>query len=349
MMDYRQLADSIKKGERFGVYLLHGQEEYVKERMLERLQTLLAPQVMQELNVNVLRAATDEAIIGACMTPPMMAERKLVVVRDCPLLGTDNSEGQKQSSDALRKGTDHLTAYLDHTPENVHVVFFQRGKVSGNNRLKKYLSAHAKEVLIDSLNQVQARSWILARARQEGFSMDAEAADILFYYVGPAMGEVASELEKLVLYARGRNHIGAGDVQAVTQDRSSVKVFALTDALAMGQIQKAYEMLEGVRRGDVEPFQILYMIARQYRLIVRYCLLHAGGITDAAIEKELGLQNFVYRGLKRQASVTGQARAQEVLAILLDAEDGLKTGRYRDEAFIVDAALARVAALYQRH
>ena len=47
MMDYRQLADSIKKGERFGVYLLHGQEEYVKERMLEQLQTLLAPQVMQ--------------------------------------------------------------------------------------------------------------------------------------------------------------------------------------------------------------------------------------------------------------------------------------------------------------
>ena len=115
----------------------------------------------------------------------------------------------------------------------------------------------------------------------------------------------------------------------------------------MGRVQKAYEVLDGVRRGDEEPLHILHMVARQYRMIVRYCMLRKTGASDGAIQKQLGLQDFAYRGLKKQASITGQARAQQALLLILDAEAGLKAGRYRDEESVVDTALARVAALYE--
>ena len=88
-MNYKQLSKQIKSGEFEQIYFLHGEEEYVKDRLYEQLYEKLAPPVMPEFNVNFLRAATDEAIIAACMTPPMMAEEKLVVVRDCALFGGD--------------------------------------------------------------------------------------------------------------------------------------------------------------------------------------------------------------------------------------------------------------------
>ena len=105
-MNYRELSESIKKGEKHSVYLLHGGEEYVKDRLYEQLYAHLAPQMMPEFNVNILHNPTDEQIIAACMTPPMMAESKLVAVRDCPLLGGD--EDTKVSSRDMKEGTERV-------------------------------------------------------------------------------------------------------------------------------------------------------------------------------------------------------------------------------------------------
>lgn len=343
-MNYKQLSKQIKSGEFEQIYFLHGEEEYVKDRLYEQLYEKLAPTVMPEFNVNFLRAATDEAIIAACMTPPMMAEEKLVVVRDCALFGGD--EETKTSSSELRAAMDRLTGYLDSLPKNVRLIFWQRGKAPGNNRLKKYLSSHAAEVLVDFLKENEAQDWIVARMRRAGFSMDAEAANMLYYFVGPAMGEVAGELDKMALYAQPGARIDASMVRHITQDRSSVRIFAFTDHLGMGRMQKAFDSLEGVRRGDADAFQILYMTARQYRMIARGCQMAAAKMPAAEIKKELGVADFVYRSLENQMRATGLSRALSALDILLDAEEGLKTGRYRDEDLVLDAALAQIAALY---
>ena len=345
-MNYRELSESIKKGEKHSVYLLHGGEEYVKDRLYEQLYAHLAPQMMPEFNVNILHNPTDEQIIAACMTPPMMADSKLVAVRDCPLLGGD--EDTKVSSRDMKEGTDRLTAYLKNLPQSVHLIFFQRGKSAANNRLKKFLSQNAVEVLVDPLEGGDAQNWIVSRMKQLGLSMDREAASMLYYYVGPAMGDVASELEKIALYAQGKEIVGATDVQTVVQDRSSVRIFTMTDHLGMGRMQKAYEALESVRRGDADSFQILYMIARQYRMLVRFHQMNMEHISPADAKKMLGVQDFVYRSLQQQSKATTLGIALRALDILLDAEDGLKSGRYRDEDLVIDSAIAMIASLYKK-
>ncbi|MBP3372130.1 MAG: DNA polymerase III subunit delta [Clostridia bacterium] len=345
-MNYRELSASIKKGEKHSVYLLHGQEEYVKDRLYEQLYDHLAPQMMPEFNVNILHNPTDEQIIAACMTPPMMADEKLVVARDCPLLGSD--EESRSSSKETKQMTDRLTEYLKNLPKSVRIIFIQRGKSAANNRLKKFLSQNAEEVLIDPLESGDAQAWIVSRMKQLGFAMDREAASMLFYYVGPAMGDVASELEKIALYAQGKETVNSADVQTVVQDRSSVRIFTMTDHLGMGRMQKAYEALESVRRGDADSFQTLYMIARQYRMLVRYHQMEMEHMSPADAKKALGVQDFVYRSLQQQARATTLGIALKALDILLDAEDGLKTGRYRDEDLVIDSAIAMIASLYKK-
>ena len=118
-----------------------------------------------------------------------------------------------------------LTEYLKNLPKSVRIIFIQRGKSAANNRLKKFLSQNAVEVLIDPLESGDAQAWIVSRMKQLGFAMDREAASMLFYYVGPAMGDVASELEKIALYAQGKEQVNSADVQTVVQDRSSVRIF----------------------------------------------------------------------------------------------------------------------------
>ncbi|MBQ6475675.1 MAG: hypothetical protein IJJ34_05655, partial [Clostridia bacterium] len=180
--------------------------------------------------------------------------------------------------------------------------------------------------------------------------LDRDAADRLFLFAGPDMGSVANELEKLELYLKGTGdtRIRSEHVMRQVQDRSSVRIFILTDHLGMGRIQNAYESLAGIRRGDVDSYQLLYMIARQYRLIARTCMLSQSNLSTREIIQTLGVQDFVYRNLQRQAAATGLARADKALQILLDAEEGLKTGRYRDEDLAVESCMAMIAALYAK-
>ncbi len=370
MSTYRELSREIREGKKRQLYFLYGEEEYVKDRLTEQLTALLRPSLFPELNEMTLRGVDEEAVIGACMTPPMMADSKLVIVRGCTLLSDSNKEetqsgdteggepqeeetdAKKNASDARQKKnrTDRMTEYLEKLPQNVFLVFIERGKIPATGRFFKWLNNHAESVNFQYLSADDAAQWMTGYMRNRGMTLDRDAADRLFLFAGPDMGSVANELEKIELYLKGSGaaRIRTEHVMRQVQDRSSVRIFILTDHLGMGRIQNAYESLEGIRRGDVDAYQLLYMIARQYRLIARTCMLSQSSLSTREIIQTLGVQDFVYRNLQRQAAATGLARADKALQILLDAEEGLKTGRYRDEDLVVESCMAMIAALYAK-
>ena len=350
MSTYVQLSRQVREGKKEQIYFLHGEEEYVKDRLYDQVTALLRPVMLPELSEIILRDADEETVIGACMTPPMMAESKTVIVRGMTLMAKgEQDEGENEKDSGQKKARiDRLTDYLKTLPENVHVVFFERGKAPGTNRLVKWLNKNTQAVEFTLLSADDATAWMTSYMKNLGFSLDRDAADQLFYFAGPQMGSVVNELEKIRLYLQGTGitRIRTEQVRKQVEDRSSVRIFTLTDALGMGQIQKAYEVMEGIRRGDVDSYQLMYMIARQYRLIARTCMLSGSKLSTREIISQLGVQDFVYRGLQKQAAATGLARAQKALEILLDADEGLKTGRYRDEDLVIESCMAMIGALY---
>ncbi|MBQ6475653.1 MAG: hypothetical protein IJJ34_05545, partial [Clostridia bacterium] len=230
MSTYRELSREIREGKKRQLYFLYGEEEYVKDRLTEQLTALLRPSVFPELNEVILRGADEEAVIGTCMTPPMMADSKLVVVRGCTLLsesgsgkeephsadgpGGENAEPEEAgdeaftrqtASDARQKKnrTDRLTEYLEKLPQNIFLVFIERGKVPATGRFYKWLNNHVQTVNFQYLSQDDAAQWMTGYMRNRGMTLDRDAADRLFLFAGPDMGSVANELEKLELYLKG--------------------------------------------------------------------------------------------------------------------------------------------------
>ncbi|MBR3196639.1 MAG: hypothetical protein IKF50_08045, partial [Clostridia bacterium] len=195
MSTYRELSREIREGKKRQLYFLYGEEEYVKDRLTEQLTALLRPSVFPELNEVILRGADDETVIGTCMTPPMMADSKLVVVRGCTLLseggsgkeephsadgpGGENAEPEEAddeaftrqtASDARQKKnrTDRLTEYLEKLPQNIFLVFIERGKVPATGRFYKWLNNHAQTVNFQYLSQDDAAQWMTGYMRNRG-------------------------------------------------------------------------------------------------------------------------------------------------------------------------------------
>ena len=88
-----QLMQNIKLGHLYRVYLLYGEEKYLKEMYLKKLVKLAAPQGLEEFNLHRFDAGQMEVddLIESCEALPMMAERSLVLVEDVDLFALDEA------------------------------------------------------------------------------------------------------------------------------------------------------------------------------------------------------------------------------------------------------------------
>ena len=85
--NFQQSLTSIKKGHFHPVYLLYGDEEFLIERTLEQMISLILGDADRTLNLFPLAGSPDETreICSALASPPLFSGRKVVVVRDTHL------------------------------------------------------------------------------------------------------------------------------------------------------------------------------------------------------------------------------------------------------------------------
>jgi DNA polymerase III delta subunit len=82
------------------VYFFHGPEEWVKQSAAQRLREKLLPPGLEELNETVLEGGTAQRILEAAETLPVMADRRLVLVRDYPPLTPGKAKAEQEEAQA---------------------------------------------------------------------------------------------------------------------------------------------------------------------------------------------------------------------------------------------------------
>ena len=90
-----QLLAEIAKGDIWPFYLLHGDEEYEREALVGSMIEALVPAQTRDFNLDVLRAERLEVLdfFQVYETYPMMAESRLIVLRDAEALAADQCRG----------------------------------------------------------------------------------------------------------------------------------------------------------------------------------------------------------------------------------------------------------------
>ncbi|NLE19424.1 MAG: hypothetical protein GX623_01280, partial [Clostridiales bacterium] len=114
-MDYQAFYAALKRGDVRTVYLFEGEEEYSKESALKALRAALMTGPLPVMNEATLSNPEESQVVAACETLPMLQERRLVVVRDSPLLTGKPPAGEGGDEDAPAEkpvSGDGLTAYV---------------------------------------------------------------------------------------------------------------------------------------------------------------------------------------------------------------------------------------------
>ena len=229
-IDAKTLRSAVKSGTFAPAYYFHGDDDYLKDEEVRRLVDVAVDPSTRDFNFELLRGGeVDAETLGtAVSTPPMMAERRVVVVRDVMAL--------KKDARAM------LDRYLARpAPDLLLLLVAPPGA-----KADKGLTASTASLEFKPLTGDRVPKWIAYYAEQTLKATITEGAiRLLEDAVGSDLAQLKVELDKLASYTNGEP-INEAAVAAVVGVRSGETTGDFLDAVARRDAAAALAMLPSV-------------------------------------------------------------------------------------------------------
>lgn len=324
-MNHTEFFEKLKVGYIARAYLFTGEENYVKREALHALERRLLPEGLEALNQNVLEGQVADDIIAACETLPMMAERRLVVVRDFGPLMSGQSRDEKAESERMSK-------YLERLPESTCLVMYMRGAADARKALYKAFASSKSAQIVEfgELSERELHAWLSKRFKALGKTISPDIAAQLKFRAGAALTRLSGEVEKLAAHAGERTEITAQDLEIVPPTLECT-VFQMIDRLVERNGAQAFRMLGAMRESGEDDVRILAMITRQMRFMAQIKLMQRRKAVDDEIVKALGITPYGLRNTRRQLRAFTEERLLRAYKDCVDAEFAIKSGAMSDD------------------
>ena len=189
-----------------GAFYLHGGDQFRKEEELRRLIERHADPATRDFNLDLLRGSEIDAetLASVLATPPMMAEWRVVVLRE-----VEGLAGSKHARDALLD-------VVRSPPPGLALLMSCTVPDGSKAKLYKELEKAARSVGFSAVSEADLPGWIVSRAREShDIEVEIAAARALGAAIGSDLGFVARELEKLSEFVGDRRKVTVADVEAV--------------------------------------------------------------------------------------------------------------------------------------
>jgi DNA polymerase-3 subunit delta len=323
---YLDLLDSLKRGNIAPVYLFYGPEVYLREQALARFKEILLEPATAEFNLDLLdgEGTGPDAIVAAAGLPPLLAARRLVIVRQAGLFRPARA-GAGESGE--RPGEALLRSYLEQPAAETCLVFDAGEAVDKRRKIYKLVAAKGRVVEFSLLKPTEIYRWLEQRARQEGRGIQREASEEMLRRRGKSLISLYQEMEKLINYTAPGTTITPREVRDLVPEKLEDSIFAVVDAIGEKQCARALQGIRDLLLCRVQPHYILAMVVRQFRLILLAGELRREGCSGPELAARLGAHPFVAKKVQEQGRNFTTAQLLELLDSLGEIDVKTKTGR----------------------
>lgn len=317
------------------LYVLFGQDDFSLNESLKEIKRGIGDKSLLDSNTTMLdgQQLTPNQLREVCATLPFLAPKRLVIVNGL-LERFESRVGQgrqkKKVKDNQPGDYKAFAALIDEFPDSTELVLIDHN-IKNKNPLLKELLPRAKVKTFPFLRNEKLRQWIGKRVKQEDGTISPQALDLLSRLVGSNLWIMTGEISKLVSFALGRR-IEEDDVRTVVGYSQQANVFNMVDAVLESRASQAQQAIQQLLQMGMAPPYLLFMLARQARLLVQAKELIKKGKSEFEIQNKLGLTSeFAWRKTAEQASRYSFERLKELYHRLLAADLSIKTGKYEPE------------------
>ena len=347
------------------MYLICGDEQYLKEKKKKELLKLLHAEGSMNFNVFEGRELDRAEVARLADTMPFLEERRTLLLSDT---GFFKGSAPQEMRDMLEE-----------LPESTVVIFYENEADAGNALYKlikergtvcSYKKAEGKSFKEAAQDQAKIRTWAVNYLKKNCREISGRAMTRLLQLAGYDMQNLQSELEKLISYtaseeelsayrrgggtgsaagAAGENAGTAGvefrsadsaklrfqppiveireqDIEAICSKTVTDKVFDMLSAKLMGNISAALRLFEDLLSLRVPPLRVLFLLGKQFNQVYLIKEASRERIGDAALAERIGIKDWQLRKLKEQSMRLSLTDARRYLELCVEMETKIKLG-----------------------
>ena len=320
----KTIDNDIKRQELKKVYLLYGEERYLIRQYRDKLKRALAD---PDDTMNFTSFEGDDInvkeIIDLAETLPFFAERRVIFIEDSKL---------------FKKGGDELGEYLEALPETTYFVFLEE-EIDKRSKLYKVVGKCGNAIEFGKQTDETLMKWVGGRISREGKNITQAAYQSFIEKTGTDMQNIEKELEKLLCYTMDKDVIEPEDVEAITTEQISNKVFEMVDAIASHRQKYALDLYYDLLALKEAPMRILFLITRQFQILLTVKVMGNQGFGNKDIASKAGCPEWAVRKYQGQAKAFSLELIKQAITDGVIYEEAVKTGKMNDqmavELFIV--------------
>jgi DNA polymerase-3 subunit delta len=320
------------------IYVFFGTDSLSVREKVNSLREAVGPPDLRDANTLALDGATvtPAELLGAAMAVPFLSDRRVVLVRGLLV----RFEGKKKKPIADWKG---MGKQLAEVPPTNDVVFIDGALGGKANALLKELSGVAEVKGYPMPRGGELQRWIRTRIEAKGGTVSNQAVVRLASVAGADLFALDNELEKLTLYAGGRD-IEPDDVLVMVSASKDANIFKAVDAALEGRTAAALTECRRVLADGESVGRVMYMLHRQVRLLMLAKELQRQRVPGGEMGGRLGVGGYGLQKTLEKAPAFSMDQLTRAHRLLTETDESIKTGRVRDEVAL-DILLADLGSL----
>ena len=284
----KKLSEEIREGNLKQVYLLCGEEAYLRRQYRDRVKkALLGDGDLMNLNCFEGKGIVPGEVIDLAQTMPFLAERRVLVI---------------ENSGFFKRGGEALAEYLADPATSAYFLFVET-EIDKRSRLYKAAAARGRVIECKTPDEGVLKRWVVELLAKENKRITQRDLDLFLEKTGTDMENIRGEVEKLVCYCLDREAVSAQDIEAVCVRQIGSRIFDMVEAVADKKQRRAMELYYDLLTLKEPPMRILFLIARQFNLLLQVKELKNKGYDTRSIGEKVGLKGFIAGKYVSQANL----------------------------------------------
>ncbi|MBQ8147285.1 MAG: DNA polymerase III subunit delta [Lachnospiraceae bacterium] len=311
----KTIAEHIKKNEFKNVYLLYGEEAYLRHQYRDKLKGALCPEG-DDMNISRFegKGISGVEVTDLAETLPFFADRRVIVIEE---------------SSWFKNGADGFEEKLKQFPDTTFIIFVE-SEVDKRGRLYKTVKDIGYVAEMQTPKDKDLLAWIVIQCKNEGKQIAEGAAKYLVEQAGTNMNMLQMELEKVFSYVADSDMIRLEDVQEICSNQAENQIFDMLDAIGNQNREKALMLYHDLLALREPAMRILYLLTRQIHILLQVSEMTRLNMDNSSIASKAGIPPFTVGKYKSQIGHFSYTELIQMLEQCQEVDAGIKRGRYQD-------------------
>ena len=315
----KNLREQIKNKSLKNLYLIYGDEDFLKHFYSNKIKELIVEEELEEFNYTVFEGVKQDIgqIRLTLETPPMMAEKKMILIKDSAIFKSASDEQKEFWQEALSNLSDDVC------------LIFLEDKVDKRSVLYKALAKTGEVVECAYLQGVELTNWVARGCRAAGKTIGEKEIDYLLSNCDAGMNNIKRELEKLFAFC-DNGKITIADIDKIVTKMPQNRVFEMINDMMKKNGQGVFEKLYELKTLKESAFGVLALLCINFEKIMRVKLMLEKGMpykTVAANLKIFSSQMYVFSDAAKKFS---KSFLRKAICKTAQIDFDIKSGKIKD-------------------